>query len=570
LMSATVAAMELPRPADAKRPLVFISHATPQDNEFVLWLGTRLTPLGFEVWADILKLRGGQDWTELLEAALNERAAKVLLVATPEHPSISARFIACRLVAVAIGQQTNCGYYHLAGGPRRGAACVPLGSIHSSSASASANEGSASAARAASTNRIGSSFGGRVPGAARDGRMGCKGAVSRYNSGGYSKRRVVVETGEAAIIGRYLWVMAVGTLVGAACIALAVDVIDPFGISPISLSIPGLNTAKVARIDNDRFIKPYDAVRVRPKTIFLGTSRVKQGFDPEKVSGVPTPIYNAGIDAMQMSEARQLLEFYFRKRLPIERVWMEPFLYQFGFYHWAEGAAVSGKNWASDLLAATFSLSAVRASAETIAASYAGIGHATRSNGYRPFSGPHPGPGFISPQWWTTVKGFNHIPLREEAFAELDKIIALCAAHKVELLLFLGPMHPAMAQIFWSTERDMMIEWLTRLSDKPNVISFLTTQEFVDGKLDSPKRYHADTSHPSMHAGQLMMEDLASYPRLRHSRILDRASLADLISEWQEQIGAWEALNPEYIASVRAANPRAVGRPAKASALHTQ
>jgi TIR domain len=71
------------RPVDTPRRLVFISHATPEDNEFVLWLGTRLTALGYEVWADILKLRGGQDWTERLEEALKEYAAKVLLVATP-------------------------------------------------------------------------------------------------------------------------------------------------------------------------------------------------------------------------------------------------------------------------------------------------------------------------------------------------------------------------------------------------------------------------------------------------------------------------------------------------------
>ncbi len=83
-MSETVAAIEVANAPGAKRPLVFISHATPQDNEFVLWLGTRLTALGYEVWADILKLRGGQDWTELLEVALKDWSAKLLLVATPD------------------------------------------------------------------------------------------------------------------------------------------------------------------------------------------------------------------------------------------------------------------------------------------------------------------------------------------------------------------------------------------------------------------------------------------------------------------------------------------------------
>jgi hypothetical protein len=60
-MREIVAATQVANAPGAKRPLVFISHATPQDNEFVLWLGTRLTALGYEVWADILRLRGGQD-----------------------------------------------------------------------------------------------------------------------------------------------------------------------------------------------------------------------------------------------------------------------------------------------------------------------------------------------------------------------------------------------------------------------------------------------------------------------------------------------------------------------------
>ena len=81
-MADIIKSIEKTRPG-GDRPLVFISHATPEDNEFVLWLGTRLTALGYEVWADILKLRGGQDWTEELERALKEGAAKFVLVCTP-------------------------------------------------------------------------------------------------------------------------------------------------------------------------------------------------------------------------------------------------------------------------------------------------------------------------------------------------------------------------------------------------------------------------------------------------------------------------------------------------------
>lgn len=65
------------------RPAIFISHANPEDNDFAIWLGSHLSGAGYEVWADVLKLRGGEDWARKLEKALRERAFKMLLVGTP-------------------------------------------------------------------------------------------------------------------------------------------------------------------------------------------------------------------------------------------------------------------------------------------------------------------------------------------------------------------------------------------------------------------------------------------------------------------------------------------------------
>lgn len=69
--------------SEAERRGLFISHATPEDNHFVRWLGAKLTAMGYEVWADVMCLNGGDDWSRKLEDALRNRAAKVLLVCTP-------------------------------------------------------------------------------------------------------------------------------------------------------------------------------------------------------------------------------------------------------------------------------------------------------------------------------------------------------------------------------------------------------------------------------------------------------------------------------------------------------
>jgi hypothetical protein len=65
----------------SERQAIFISHAAPEDNPFTIWLGAKLAAAGYEVWADVLRLKGGDDWQRKLEDGLRNRACKVLLVA---------------------------------------------------------------------------------------------------------------------------------------------------------------------------------------------------------------------------------------------------------------------------------------------------------------------------------------------------------------------------------------------------------------------------------------------------------------------------------------------------------
>jgi len=61
------------------RDVVFISKATPGDDEFVLWLAPRLEAEGYTVFADILALEPGDRWRREITDALQNNAAKMLL-----------------------------------------------------------------------------------------------------------------------------------------------------------------------------------------------------------------------------------------------------------------------------------------------------------------------------------------------------------------------------------------------------------------------------------------------------------------------------------------------------------
>lgn len=59
-------------PQETKRSLLFLSHATPEDNEFVRWLAAQLANAGYEVWCDVTELLGGEKfWDDITDAVEN-------------------------------------------------------------------------------------------------------------------------------------------------------------------------------------------------------------------------------------------------------------------------------------------------------------------------------------------------------------------------------------------------------------------------------------------------------------------------------------------------------------------
>lgn len=61
------------------REIVFISKATPEDDDFVLWLAPRLEAAGYTVFADILTLEPGDRWRRQITDTLQNKAVKMLL-----------------------------------------------------------------------------------------------------------------------------------------------------------------------------------------------------------------------------------------------------------------------------------------------------------------------------------------------------------------------------------------------------------------------------------------------------------------------------------------------------------
>lgn len=63
-----------------ERNTLFISHATPEDNEFSIWIASRLEMLGYKTWIDKNRLLGGEVFWATIQNEIKNNAIKVLLV----------------------------------------------------------------------------------------------------------------------------------------------------------------------------------------------------------------------------------------------------------------------------------------------------------------------------------------------------------------------------------------------------------------------------------------------------------------------------------------------------------
>ena len=65
---------------NTRRRMLFLSHATPEDNNFARWLALQLANEGYPVWCDLTKLLGGEDFWKDIQEAIREDSIRFLFV----------------------------------------------------------------------------------------------------------------------------------------------------------------------------------------------------------------------------------------------------------------------------------------------------------------------------------------------------------------------------------------------------------------------------------------------------------------------------------------------------------
>ena len=64
----------------SSRTSIFLSHATPEDNDFTRWLAAKLTIAGYQVWCDLNNLKGGDYFWDKIESAIRNDCIRMIAV----------------------------------------------------------------------------------------------------------------------------------------------------------------------------------------------------------------------------------------------------------------------------------------------------------------------------------------------------------------------------------------------------------------------------------------------------------------------------------------------------------
>jgi hypothetical protein len=303
-------------------------------------------------------------------------------------------------------------------------------------------------------------------------------------------------------------------------IAIFNTLIDPYGVlnSPV-ISI--LNQKKVAKSTrNARLFKAIDVQRIKPVTLFLGTSRAERGLDPKHpVFATEQPVYNSALPAASQYEVMRYFEHAIANQPALKQVIIGVDFFMFNEFNRGKAGFTEHRLEKTDITLRdvfdiTFSVKATRASLLTIASNLRDFS----SESYRDDGA------WISPNHQNSEKNlkkmleadldqtYQKYQLYNDAFNDFRSIIETCKQNNIEVKVFISPAHATEWEAIrvaglWPTFE----EWKRELVKITPVWDFSGYNSITTEAISSEMENYLDSSHYSPAVGNLVLNRLYNY-----------------------------------------------------------
>ena len=391
---------------------------------------------------------------------------------------------------------------------------------------------------------------------------------------------------------RYLWMLLGITFSALLAISAFNLLVDPFRVfgTPIR---SGLNDRAPDTSGFDRMAKPYELVRVAPRTVLFGSSTARAGFlslvNWDTV--LPRPVYNYALLGASAHEVRLSLTQALRE-CPIEAVVVVADFFAFNAHYLdnerfdpARLTVAKRSNWSgflgSDFAAFVIGREALGLSWETVVASWRAGASADAavpsSQGYpwhvhfrnceRSYMAK-----WFPPPWH--LYEFASAKTGDDRLADFDASLHLCGERGVRLIVVCPPIHARFQEALAAAGAWPHYEaWKRELTSRtcaqqaqptgPGTAELWDFSLFNDMTCEAlppdgagPMRYFSDSAHFTQELGRLVLDEILEPAKSRSNRIgarLDQVEIESHLSDIRTALEAFRTANPAVIADVRAA-----------------
>jgi hypothetical protein len=307
-------------------------------------------------------------------------------------------------------------------------------------------------------------------------------------------------------------------------VALFNYTIDPYDV----FNTPnyfGLNHSKPKKDNNDRLFKALDITRLKPTTVIIGSSRTKQGIDPNHLVFADDLLssyvdnhytYNLAINGPNVYEVRRYLEHAIANQSNLKEVVFGVDFFMFNDTlknqpSFSEDRLGKKNISSNDLINALFSLDTIGASHETIEASRKEnkTDDSYGENGFTPNHNANDGKNIWRFNQYIKLYFELHSDYQfsKKYFDDFKQIVALCKEKGIKLKVFISPSHATDMESIRATGKwQLSEEWKRKLAEVTPIWDFSGYNSVTTQKIEKVMTNYSDSSHYTHAIGDWMLE----------------------------------------------------------------
>ncbi len=364
---------------------------------------------------------------------------------------------------------------------------------------------------------------------------------------------------------RYNWIFLLSVFLPVVTVGVFNIIVDPYDVfnTPNFL---GINHSKPRKDNSDRLFRATDVIRIKPITVFMGSSKVRGALDPRHPALENNqPTYNLGLNAVNAYELQRYLEHTIANQKELDLVIIGLDLFMFNSFTTQDSRGFSEqrleKRYISlkDLIDLTLSLDVLFASKETIINSKKtpididNIGYG--DNGFMPKLDLDKSE--IPSRFDKYIKAYYKIyatqhQLSNQLLDELKKIVNLCQQNQIKLILFISPSHATQ----WETIR-ISGEWSTFEEWKRKVVKIMPVFDFSGYNSITTEPIHKDmenyTTNPyyTPKVGNLVLNRILSYQEEKvpddFGILINPENIESHLEKIRQDREVWAKNNPDEV-----------------------